>query len=545
MSKFDRRSFLIHAGAATGGAVLLHLSSRQTEAHALNHSLNRFFPPSMAALGTQKDWRYCTKCHTIFFDGYADKGRCAAGAGHVAAGYNFVLPHDVAETPTAQKDWRFCNKCHEMFFDGYADKGHCAAGGGHVAAGYVFVLPHDVAETPTAQRNWRFCAKCHAMFFDGYADKGRCPADAIYQDSIRNTNDNRWATEKAIDLNPLAVQGQRLANADPLAADLRNRQPAGPGRRGFDVGMAAAEGQTLPGPGKQRIHDSLSPAEQRGFDAAVSFSLERNRNADLAARGAAIARADPIVAEARAVDTDESYLQGFDIATAIFGDPALGAQGNTATGPGSLRIRDSLSAAGQRGFNDSVKLHLGRKYKRPSAEVKNGGTEGGGHVAAGFNFVLPHDVPDTPPVPDNIHLRADITTPDWAPIGGWVDIRVNDQGHFTVSGHMHNSGALNIQYSLAAVLMTPSGAGYGFAREHQIDGSSTLFDRNRDDDWNKDETQPEAAANWSQVSQSRLYCRLVASDTLSKGLQGLVEDIIKEIAKEYGKKAVIALIEVI
>jgi hypothetical protein len=56
------------------------------------------------------------------------------------------------------------------------------------------------------------------------------------------------------------------------------------------------------------------------------------------------------------------YQLGFDIATGIFGDPALGALGNTLTGPGSLKIRDSLSAAGQRGFNAAVDLHLARHY---------------------------------------------------------------------------------------------------------------------------------------------------------------------------------------
>ena len=167
----------------------------------------------------------------------------------------------------------------------------------------------------------------------------------------------------AVDAAALAVKGQAIASEDPLAIEFRNREPEGASRRGFDIGMAAAEGHTLPGPGKQRIHDSLSPAEQGGFNTAVSFSLERNRNADFAAKGAAVAKGDRVVAEARTAETDVLYWLGFDIATGIFGDPARGAQGNTATGPGSLRIRDSLSAAGQRGFNASVTLHLGRKYK--------------------------------------------------------------------------------------------------------------------------------------------------------------------------------------
>ncbi len=108
------------------------------------------------------------------------------------------------------------------------------------------------------------------------------------------------------------------------------------------------------------ICDAAREARARNSPAAPG--LEEKCRADLAAKGAAIAQVDEIVAQGRAAETDALYREGFDIAPGIFGDPALGAQGNTTTGPGSLRIRDSLSAAGQRGFNASVKLHLGRKY---------------------------------------------------------------------------------------------------------------------------------------------------------------------------------------
>ena len=84
---------------------------------------------------------------------------------------------------------------------------------------------------------------------------------------------------------------------------------------------------------------------------------------DLAAVGAAIAAQDPEVAEARNADPSAFYQIGFDIASGIFGDPALGAKGNTLMGPGSEKIRGSLSAAGQRGFNASVAFHLARDYK--------------------------------------------------------------------------------------------------------------------------------------------------------------------------------------
>ncbi len=103
--------------------------------------------------------------------------------------------------------------------------------------------------------------------------------------------------------------------------------------------------------------------EARARNSPAAPGLEASCLNGLAATGEAIAQADEIVAAARAAETDAQYRQGFDIATGIFGDPAQGAQGNTAMGPGSQKIRDSLSAAGQRGFDASVKLHLSRNYQ--------------------------------------------------------------------------------------------------------------------------------------------------------------------------------------
>ncbi len=119
-------------------------------------------------------------------------------------------------------------------------------------------------------------------------------------------------------------------------------------------------------PGAQPIQpipicDAAGQARARKSPATAG--LEEQCRADLAARGRAIADQDAVVAKARTAELDALYEQGFDIATGLFGDPGLGALGHTALGPGSLGIRDSLSAAGQRGFNASVKLHLSRNYK--------------------------------------------------------------------------------------------------------------------------------------------------------------------------------------
>jgi hypothetical protein len=160
----------------------------------------------------------------------------------------------------------------------------------------------------------------------------------------------------------LAVAGKALSDADPLAAELRKRQPAGPNQRGFDIGMAAAEKDTLWGPGKQKILTSLNAGEQEGFKVAVSYSLDRNKNAQLAAIGAAIAKTDPIVAKARTSDPEVRAWLGFDIASGIFGDPAKGAQSHMSAMQW-MAIRETLSLPAQRGFNASRALHQTRNYK--------------------------------------------------------------------------------------------------------------------------------------------------------------------------------------
>jgi hypothetical protein len=163
----------------------------------------------------------------------------------------------------------------------------------------------------------------------------------------------------------LVAKGEAIANQDPLAVAFRNGLPDARSRRGFNIGIGVAGADTLPGPGKQRIHDLLSPDEQSGFATAVSYSLERNKNLELAVKGAAIAKVDPDVAAARIANSSSIlFWLGFDIATGIFGDPALGALGNTLTGPGSLTIRDSLSPDGQSGFNASTKLQLGPPMRK-------------------------------------------------------------------------------------------------------------------------------------------------------------------------------------
>ena len=158
-----------------------------------------------------------------------------------------------------------------------------------------------------------------------------------------------------VDLDALAVRGEAIVNADPdpLVAELHNQQPEGPSRRGFYIGMAISERHTLPGRNKDGICASLPADEPAGCSSAVSFSVERNRNAPLASRGAAIAKSDPAAARMRNATRDVFYKLGFDIGLAA-------AERQTLPGEGKDRLRDSLLPALREGFSDAVSYTLER-----------------------------------------------------------------------------------------------------------------------------------------------------------------------------------------
>jgi hypothetical protein len=142
---------------------------------------------ALAAAPTQDNWGHCGNCNMLFYNGSQSKGRCAAYGvpaknPHVAAKLGgtvkkYQVTYDDS-TGNGQGDWRFCNKCSVLFFNGYPDKGVCAADkGGHVAAGWSFFLYHERLPTLNEEDGWRYCANCHALFTTRFPNTAGCPAN--------------------------------------------------------------------------------------------------------------------------------------------------------------------------------------------------------------------------------------------------------------------------------------------------------------------------------------------------------------------------------
>lgn len=164
------------------------------------------------------------------------------------------------------------------------------------------------------------------------------------------------------ELTALATKGQGLITGDSLITAIRDAQAEGPTRRGFEIGIGTMNENSAWGPGSREILDSLQPEEQPGFTLGAEVCRQRNINSEVAGKGARVTAADPEVQRARALKPPGLYWLGFDIATGLFGNPKLGALGNTVMGPGSQAIRASLTVETAKGFDDGVAYHLAHKY---------------------------------------------------------------------------------------------------------------------------------------------------------------------------------------
>ena len=138
--------------------------------------------PSMAMSGSQSNWRFCSRCFTMFYNGaLGEGGACPAGGSHLAQGLLFTMRYDDAATEPAtyQYSWRYCQKCHAMFYDGGASKGRCPARGAHVAQGLSFGMNFQSPAPAHSQPGWRFCEKCFVFFYDA-STKGICAAGGAH-----------------------------------------------------------------------------------------------------------------------------------------------------------------------------------------------------------------------------------------------------------------------------------------------------------------------------------------------------------------------------
>ncbi len=144
-----------------------------------------------------------------------------------------------------------------------------------------------------------------------------------------------------------------------------------------------------------------------------------------------------------------------------------------------------------------------------------------------------------PDLPETVTLDSGSITSGLS-IGGSAKLVMARSGNFTFSGHMHDSGALGIDYLLTVVAMTPSGLAYTV--QHSGHTAGTFTPGSSNDDWTRPGFKEEIRDNWAEASQARLCWTMHANDTLTPQIGAALEEAVQVALKALGTAAVTAVI---
>jgi hypothetical protein len=134
------------------------------------------------------------------------------------------------------------------------------------------------------------------------------------------------------------------------------------------------------------------------------------------------------------------------------------------------------------------------------------------------------------------------------PLGGSAHLVMKKNGDFTFNCHAHDSGFDNIDYTVSAVLMTPSGVAFTFAHQGHVEGTPArlpLATPSRNDDFVTGGNNVAITNEWTGISVAKLVANIDGTDTLPGGVEGILGDLLKTAVEELGKAAAGAVISLV
>jgi len=133
-------------------------------------------------------------------------------------------------------------------------------------------------------------------------------------------------------------------------------------------------------------------------------------------------------------------------------------------------------------------------------------------------------------------------------VGGSAHLVLKSNGSFTFSGHAHDSGFDNINYTISAAVMTPDGIIFTFQHSGHTEGTVAglpFGTPNRNDDFAIGGSNPQITTEWPGLVNGRFTASIAGTDTLAAGVVGALGDLVKELLAQAGKAAATAVIALI
>ena len=133
-------------------------------------------------------------------------------------------------------------------------------------------------------------------------------------------------------------------------------------------------------------------------------------------------------------------------------------------------------------------------------------------------------------------------------VGGSAHVVMKQNGSFTFSGHAHDSGFDNIDYTITAAVLTSDGIVFTFQHSGHTEGTVAglpFGTPNRNDDFAVGGANSQITAEWAGVLNGTFKASIAGTDTLAEGVIGALGDLVKELLAEAEKAAAAAVIALV
>jgi hypothetical protein len=157
----------------------------------------------------------------------------------------------------------------------------------------------------------------------------------------------------------------------------------------------------------------------------------------------------------------------------------------------------------------------------------------------------------SPPLPGSPVIADGVATYDSGiltsnlPLQGSVHVVFDEKGDFTFTCHAHDSGFDNIDYAVAAVILTKSGMAFTFQHLGGVEGTSAglpFGTPRRDDAYTGPGVNAEIANEWPSIDGSAMTASINGQDALVNGIEGEFTKLLDSLLQELGKAAAAAVI---
>ena len=168
-----------------------------------------------------------------------------------------------------------------------------------------------------------------------------------------------------------------------------------------------------------------------------------------------------------------------------------------------------------------------------------------GHVHELYIAAPPHGAPvmlGDVATYDSGNLTSDL------PLQGSVHVVFDEKGDFTFTSHAHDSGFDNIDYAVAAVILTASGIAFTFQHLGGVEGTSAglpFGKPRRDDPYTASGTDQKITNEWPSIPDSSMAASINGSDALVGGIEGELGKLLDSLLQELGKAAAAAVVALV